>query len=238
MDNYQTQNEDPNQISLTDLGISTPQIESVSRLPSAHKGTAASSKIRYKDFGTLTLADYEIFSKLPEHPFWSQVDRLVDFTFADELCAHLYSPNGQRPFAPSLKLKLHLVQAMENLSDREMEVRLMFDIAIKRFVGVPMAFAGFDHSTLGLNRERMGDRLFHACFHYVLAQLKPAAFGVKTKIVGWSIPFIPRLTLLAGVFDVSCNKAFWVFFSISNARTPRSFIRLWTPYPAKIGLKK
>jgi len=48
----------------------------------------------------------------------------------------------------------------------------MFDMAIKRFLGVPMSFTGFDHSTIGLDRERMGDHLFHACFHYILAQAK------------------------------------------------------------------
>jgi hypothetical protein len=79
---------------------------------------------------------------------------------------------GQRPFSPSLKLKVHLVQAFEDLSDREMELRLMFDIGIKRFIGVPMSFTGFDHSTLGLDRERMGHVLFDACFHYILAQAK------------------------------------------------------------------
>lgn len=172
MKKHPIQNEDQPQISLGDFGISVPEIESLPMLPSATKGTAASLKIRYKDFGALTLADFEVFSRLPEHPLWSQVDRLVDFSFANELCAHLYSPIGQRPYAPALKLKLHLVQAMENLSDREIEVRLMFDIAIKRFVGVPLSFTGFDHSTMGLNRDRMGDQLFHACFHYVLAQAK------------------------------------------------------------------
>ncbi|CAK4848262.1 unnamed protein product, partial [Aphanomyces euteiches] len=62
--------------------------------------------------------------------------------------------------------------AFEDLSDREMELRLMFDMAIKRFVGVPMSFTGFDHSTLGLDRERMGTVLFDACFHYILSQAK------------------------------------------------------------------
>lgn len=166
------QNEDQNQISLEDFGVSVTRIEYLPHLPSAKMGTAASRHIRYKDFGSLTFADYELFSKLPEHPFWGQVDHLIDFSFADELCAHLYSPKGQRPYAPSLKLKVHLVQAMENLSDREMEIRMMFDIAIKRFLAVPMSFTGFDHSTIGLDRERMGDHLFHACFHYILAQAK------------------------------------------------------------------
>lgn len=160
------------QLSFSDLGITAPIVESLPNLPPARKQTASSLRIRYKDFGALSLADYEVFSSLPEHPLWGQVDRLIDFSFADELCAHLYTPAGQRPFAPSLKLKLHLVQAMENLSDRQLELRLMFDIAIKKFIGIPLSFTGLDHSTLGLDRKRMGDELFHACFHYILAQAK------------------------------------------------------------------
>ncbi|MCY9668514.1 transposase [Paenibacillus alginolyticus] len=162
MKKHSIQNEDQSQVSLGDFGILVPQIESLPMLPSAAKGTASSSRIRYKDFGDLTLADF----------LWSQVDRLVDFSFANELCAYLYSPLGQRPYAPALKLKLHIVQAMENCSDRQIEVRLMFDMAIKRFLGVPLSFTGLDHSTLGLDRDRMGDQLIHACFHYVLAQTK------------------------------------------------------------------
>ncbi|MEX2460502.1 MAG: hypothetical protein WD469_04265 [Paenibacillaceae bacterium] len=65
-----------------ELDIRAIQVESVPTLPSAKKGTASSLRIRYKDFGELTLADYEIFSKLPAHPFWSQVEKLVDFSFS------------------------------------------------------------------------------------------------------------------------------------------------------------
>ncbi|NQX69960.1 transposase, partial [Paenibacillus alba] len=166
------QNEDEKQLTIENLGVRPAVIEQVAHLLPARKGTATAHAIRYKDFGALSFADVELFAKLPSHPLWSQVERFVDFSFADELCAHLYSPQGQRPYAPSLKLKIHLIQAMENLSDREMEIRLMFDMAIKRFVGIPFAFNGFDHSTIAFDRDRMGDELFHACFHYILAQAR------------------------------------------------------------------
>ncbi|MFD0693125.1 transposase [Paenibacillus sp. GCM10027628] len=167
-----SQNDDQNQLSIDDLGIRPTVIEQVPHLLPARKGTAASHAVRYKDFGALSFADIELFAKLPDHPLWSQVERFVDFSFADELCAHLYSSQGQRAYAPSLKLKIHLVQEMESLSDRETEVRLMFDMAIKRFLGVPFSFNGFDHSTIAFDRNRLGDELFHACFHYILAQTK------------------------------------------------------------------
>lgn len=170
MTNPSERNQDLSQLSL-DLDLPVV-IEQLPGLPSARRGTAAASRIRYKTFGQLTFADLEIFNSVPDHPTWSQVERLIDFSFADDLCAFLYSPNGQRPIAPSLKLKAHLVQAMDSLSDRQLEDQMIYNIAIKRFLGVPMSFAGFDHSTVGLDRDRMGPLLFHACFHYILAQAK------------------------------------------------------------------
>jgi hypothetical protein len=130
------------------------------------------SRVRYKQFEQLTFSDIEVFSCLPEHPIWSRVDELIDFSFADEVCSCLYTGRGQHPYAPSLKLKLHIVQRYYNLSDREMEERVIGDLFIKRFLGLPVAFTGFDHSTLGLDRNRMGSDLFDACHHHILAQAK------------------------------------------------------------------
>ncbi|WP_088074408.1 transposase [Litchfieldia alkalitelluris] len=126
--------------------------------------------IQYKTFGQLSFADYEVFSSVPSHPFWSRVEQVIDFSFADELCASLYSSKGQRPYAPSLKLKIHFAQRYHNYSDREMEVAILYHLHIKRFLGVPVAFNGFDHSTLGLDRDRMGSALFDACHHHILSQ--------------------------------------------------------------------
>ncbi|TYS46859.1 transposase [Bacillus infantis] len=126
--------------------------------------------VQYKTFGQLTLSDYEVFSSVPDHPFWSRVEQVVDFSFADQLCAPLYSTKGQRPYAPSLKLKIHFVQRYHNYSDREMEEAVLYHLHLKRFLGVPVSFNGFDHSTLGLYRGRMGSELFDACHHHILSQ--------------------------------------------------------------------
>lgn len=128
------------------------------------------ARIQYKTFGQLTLSDYEVYSSLPPHPFWSRVEQAIDFSFADELCAPLYSPQGQRPYAPSLKLKIHFIQRYHNYSDRETEVAVMYHLHLKHFMGVPVTFTGFDHSTLGLDRDRLGSDLFDACHHHILAQ--------------------------------------------------------------------
>lgn len=129
-------------------------------------------QVRYKQLDQMSFADLEVYSVLPEHPVWSRAAELLDFSFADEICAPLYSTRGPRPYAPSLKLKLHIVQRYYNLSDREMEERVIGDLFIKRFLGLPVSFIGFDHSTIGLDRERMGSALFDACHHHILAQAK------------------------------------------------------------------
>lgn len=129
------------------------------------------NRVRYKNFDQLSFADLLVYSKLPEHPFWSCVESKIDFSFADTLCAVLYTGMGQRPYAPSLKLKVHLIQAYYVLSDRLVEERIIGDLFIKRFLQVPVDFFGFDHSTIGLDRTRMGEAMFRACHLYILAQM-------------------------------------------------------------------
>lgn len=140
-------------------------------------------RVNYKQFDQLSFADLEVYSVLPEHPIWSRVAELIDFSFADEICAPLYSTRGPRPYAPSLKLKLHIVQRYYNLSDREMEERVIGDLFIKRFLGLPVSFIGFDHSTIGLDRERMGSVLFDACHHHILSQAKQKGLWGDNKDV-------------------------------------------------------
>lgn len=149
-----------------------------------------STKVRYKDFGQPTFEDLLIYSQLPPHPFWSNLETKIDFSFADDLCAVLYSGRGQRPYAPSLKLKIHLVQAYENLTDRQTELKIMSDMFIKRFLRLPIAFFGFDHSTIGLDRDRMGSFMFEACHLYILAQMhKLGLWGDKDE--QWIIDSFP-----------------------------------------------
>jgi hypothetical protein len=131
---------------------------------------ASTKKIFYKDFGALTIDDYVTFSRLPDHPFWSPIEQAIDFSFADELFSNLYTPYSKRPYAPSLLLKLHLVKTLNHLSDIELENIVMFDMAIRRFVGVPMSYKRFDPTTLGQVHEP-GAYLFRACFHSILSQL-------------------------------------------------------------------
>jgi len=52
----------------------------------------------------------------------------------------LYSQKGQRPYAPSLKLKIHLAQRYHVTYDCELEVAILYHLQLKRFLGAPGAF--------------------------------------------------------------------------------------------------
>lgn len=134
-------------------------------------GIWAMKPIRYKTFEQISIADTMVYSNLPLHSFWSHIESKIDFSFADRLCSVLYTGRGQHPYAPSLKLKIHLVQIYYDLSDRQMEEKIIGDLFIKRFLELPVDFFGFDHSTIGLDRSRMGTSMFQACHLYILAQM-------------------------------------------------------------------
>lgn len=128
------------------------------------------ARIKYKQLDQLSYEDIVVYNSLPPDPFWTKVSETVDFSFADELCAPLYSTQGQHPYAPSLKLKVHLLQRYYGYADREIEHATIFDISVKRFLGLPIAHKGLDHSTISLDRERLGGDLFEACHQHILAQ--------------------------------------------------------------------
>jgi hypothetical protein len=154
------------------------------------------NRVRYKNFNQISFADLLVYSQLPSHPFWSLIEENIDFSFADALCSSLYSGFGQHPFAPSLKLKIHLVQTYYVVPDRKMEEKIMGDLFIKRFLGLPVDFFGFDHSTIALDRDRLGVALFQACHFHILSQMQALGFwGEKNE--QWIIDSFPSSAKVA-----------------------------------------
>ncbi len=168
--NQHFQSDQQQELSLITYSSAPAYTNSIPHFTTTKRAIAASKNIYYKDLGALTIEDYVIFSRLPEHPLWSHMERSIDFSFADELFSNLYTPYSKRPYAPSLLLKIHLVKTLEQLTDSEMETILMFDMAIRRFVGVPITFTGLAPATSGFEQERSCTYLFHACFDHILTQ--------------------------------------------------------------------
>src|SRR5690606_20333535 len=94
------------------------------------------------------------------------------------------------------KLKIHLIKTYYALSDRLVEEKIIGDLFIKRFLGLPVEFFGFDHSTIGLDRTRMGTAMFQACHLYILAQMhSKGLWGDKSE--QWIIGSFPSNTGMA-----------------------------------------
>ena len=70
-----------------------------------------------------------------------------------------------------MQVKIIFLQTNYSLSDRQLEERLNFDLSWKMFVGFPAGFFGYDHSTLGLFRDRIGVEGYKSIHNYILAQV-------------------------------------------------------------------
>lgn len=107
----------------------------------------------------------------PDH-FLRQVDREVDFTFVNDLCASAYkngSAKGGRPAEePERVFRALLVMALYGLPSetclmRELDVNLAF----RWFCGFSLRERAFDHSLFYVVRDRLGV----TCFESILARI-------------------------------------------------------------------
>lgn len=127
------------------------------------------NKLKNYDQGDFYSACF--YSYMPKNKFLDNVDKLIDFTIFNKIFDHLYSDIGQKAFSPSMQVKIIFLQTNYSLSDRQIEERLNFDLSWKMFVGFPAGFFGYDHSTLGLFRDRIGVEGYKSIHNYILAQV-------------------------------------------------------------------
>lgn len=129
-------------------------------------------KIRFKDFGQLDFFSDQIFKEMPPDIFLDSVSEAIDFSFADTICEPFYSPLGQNAYAPSLMLKIRFLHAYFNISDRQLEYGLRYNLAYKKFVGIPANYYSFDHSSREDFDSRIPVDVHKAIFFHVFAQIK------------------------------------------------------------------
>lgn len=129
------------------------------------------SKNKFKDYDQGDFYSAYLYSFMPKNKYLENVDKIVDFAIFNKIFDHLYSNIGQKAFSPSMQVKIIFLQTNYSLSDRQLEERLNFDLSWKRFVGFPAGYFGYDHSTLGLFRDRIGAEGYKAIHNYILAQI-------------------------------------------------------------------
>ena len=129
------------------------------------------SKNKFKDYDQGDFYSAYLYSYMPNNKFLDNVDKLIDFTVFNNIFDHFYSDIGQKAFSPAMQVKVIFLQMNYSLSDRQLEERLNFDLSWKKFIGLPAGFFGYDHSTLGMFRDRIGVDGYKAIHNYILAQI-------------------------------------------------------------------
>jgi len=99
-----------------------------------------------------------------------KLSKLVDFSFVNELCSDLYhnSENGQKAYQPEFLFKILFLSFLYNISDREIEEQINFNLLFKWFSGLAVDERAPDHSTLTVFRERLGRERFERIFNQIV----------------------------------------------------------------------
>jgi transposase len=92
----------------------------------------------------------------PPDSFWHRFRELIYPLINDEDYACMYCPDRGRPAkSPALLTMVTILQRREDLSDREAEERVRYDLRWKYALGLEVNDEGFDHSLLGKFRDRL-----------------------------------------------------------------------------------
>src|SRR5499427_1512088 len=131
-------------------------------------------------------------SRLPQtvaHPFYARVDRVLEERgfddFVERCCAQFYAERMGRPsLAPGRYFRLLLIGYFEGIdSERGMAWRAADSLALRDFLGLGLADAPADHSTISRTRRLIALETHRAVFTWVLQCLSTAGL-VKGKTIG------------------------------------------------------
>ena len=86
----------------------------------------------------LSFYDNHIYDRvIPETHFLKLLDKVVDFSFVNELCRDAYTPDFGRPaYEPEMIFKILSLQFVYDISDRRVEEEVNFNLVLKWFVGL------------------------------------------------------------------------------------------------------
>ena len=107
---------------------------------------------------------------IPESHVLYKINKEVDFSFVNEACRDLYSPDQGAPvkYLPETMFCSAIIQYLNDYSDRDMEDAARYHLAINWFIGLPIETSSFDHSALGDFRVRLGDERWKELFFMLL----------------------------------------------------------------------
>lgn len=112
-----------------------------------------------------------------------RIAKKVDFSFVNEACRHLYSPDQGAPvkYLPEIMFRSAIVQFLNDYSDRDMEDAARYHMVVKWFIGLPIESPSYDHSALGEFRARLGEEKWKELFFMLLKQIEDAGFAKRSQ---------------------------------------------------------
>lgn len=114
---------------------------------------------------------------IPKTHFLKQLSGVADFSFVNNLCQDLYcADNGRAGWEPALMFKIVFLQFLYDISDRQVEERLTFDLVFKWFIGIEADELPPDYSTLSKFRSRLGPERFKMIFNQIVELARAKGF--------------------------------------------------------------
>jgi len=123
---------------------------------------------------TSLLFSQEIFdSKIPKNHILYRIDQEIDFSFVNETCKDMYSPDlGRRVVNfPEKMFRAEIIQYMYNLSDRQLMQDVNLNILYRWFVGYNLDDNVFHWTAPGKFRIALGKEKHKELFDKILDQL-------------------------------------------------------------------
>ena len=148
---------------------------------------------RQGDF--LSQAIYE--AKIPQDHMLRRLRALLDWEALAAELRDCYRHRGRPSVPPEVMLRIVICQYLHDLSDRQMEGQLRYNLAFMYFVGLAPDEAGPDHSTLSRFRARVGAARFARLFNLLVEAAREAGIvgdrlhaidsrAVKANAATWS----------------------------------------------------
>jgi len=106
---------------------------------------------------------------IPKGHFLKLLNKVVDFSFVNEVCRDAYTPDFGRPaYCPEMMFKIIFLQFLYDVSDRRIEEEVNFNLVSKWFIGLAIDESPPDASSLTRFRDRLGEELFAKIFNQIV----------------------------------------------------------------------
>ena len=112
----------------------------------------------------------------PGHPYYTKLNAVLAEAqfdaFVEDLCAPYYKAGGRTGIPPGVYFRMLFIGYFEGLdSQRGIAWRCADSLALRDFLGIPLAERTPVHASMSVIRQRLPETVFDAVFHKVLSLL-------------------------------------------------------------------